>query len=81
MYQAVAFAEGFRAGHAAVIEFDTDGIPALPDVAVGDIQLRHICWPARPDLAAADAARLLTIGVRDWLDTFRPTALPNHRLA
>jgi hypothetical protein len=69
LYQAVAFAEGFRATRAAVIEFDSEGAAPICDVTVGDIRLRHFCWSAGSDVAPSEAGERLGTAIGRWLDS------------
>jgi hypothetical protein len=67
LYQAIAFATIYRTNHAAVIGFTRPGSQAPPPVAVGNIELRHIDWPAAPERTATGAAESLADEVRQWL--------------
>jgi hypothetical protein len=67
LYQAIAFAEGFQVTNAALIEFDLTAAPTPPDIAVGDIRLRHISWDCGADSLPSDAAHALVSDVSCWL--------------
>jgi 5-methylcytosine-specific restriction endonuclease McrBC regulatory subunit McrC len=67
LYQAIAFATGFRVQQAAIVTF-SKGQPAHQSLQVGDVTLSSICWPASPLLDARAAAAHLTADVRQWLE-------------
>ncbi|CAM3594254.1 McrC family protein [Nocardioides zeicaulis] len=66
LYQAVAFATGYRAPQALVITFTTGPGPR-PSLQVGDVRLTNLCWDARPGITCEEAADALTRDVRAWL--------------
>jgi 5-methylcytosine-specific restriction endonuclease McrBC regulatory subunit McrC len=72
LYQAVAFAVGFRVRNAAIIEFVMPDGQCLEPVSVGDIVVRHLCWPADPNVPAAIAADALATDFAKWLLSCRP---------
>jgi 5-methylcytosine-specific restriction enzyme subunit McrC len=68
LYQAVAFATGFRCAHAAVMGFRTpDEATHALRLQVGEVAVRHILWPAHADLLPGRAAELFLADVADWL--------------
>jgi 5-methylcytosine-specific restriction enzyme subunit McrC len=67
LYQAVAFAAGFRTLKAAVIGFTKVGHVTLPEVQVGDIAVSPLMWKAHPDLVPEDAATDLIAQMTSWL--------------
>ena len=70
LYQFVTFATGFRAWHAALINFRMPGTDPLPRLSVGDVRVAHLAWSAdqaRPPQAVAEEfAQRATL----WLDSF-----------
>ncbi len=66
LYQAVAFATGFRARQAAVIDFSAAST-AHPSLRVGDVIVTNLSWPASPALSADEASAVLVSSVREWL--------------
>lgn len=72
LYQAVAFATGFRTRNAAVISFSPSGT-VLPTLAVGDVRVENLAWQASADTEPSAAGDGLVEGVRRWLqDHARP---------
>ncbi|MDT0184323.1 hypothetical protein Q9S36_29425 [Microbacterium sp. ARD31] len=67
LYQAVAFATGFRMKRAAILTF-SKGQNAHAPLQVGDVLLSNFCWPADPSLGSQEAATRLVTDVRGWLD-------------
>jgi 5-methylcytosine-specific restriction enzyme subunit McrC len=67
LYEVVAFATGFGARRAAIIDFRSPGAARLDDVTFGDVEIRHIGWPLDVDLAPQDSARVVVDQVRAWL--------------
>jgi hypothetical protein len=68
LYQVVAFATAYRVAHAAIIEFERPGSRALPELLVGDVNVRHLIWPADDDLSPIEAASCIVTSIRGWLD-------------
>lgn len=66
LYQAVAFATGFRVEEAAIITFSKGQAGHAP-LQVGDVRLSNFCWPADSSLLPQAAARHLVAEVRQWL--------------
>lgn len=68
LYQAIAFATGFKTRHGLVVGFRTDpGVSALPALTVGDVQLHYVAWDASGSSSADTAAEQLCGQVRAWL--------------
>jgi len=60
LYQLVAFATGFHAPHAALVDFSA-GPAARETIRIGDVTVRHVAWPIDPAMSASDAhARFLS---------------------
>lgn len=55
LYQLVAFATGFRSGRAVLVHFRAEDADGLLDVRVGEIEVCAAAWPAREDIAPAEA--------------------------
>jgi hypothetical protein len=68
LYQAVAFATGYRVGQAAVFTFSSS-VPnqTLPCVRVGDVRLRAIAWDCSPETSPAAAAEAMVAEAASWL--------------
>lgn len=69
LYEVVAFATGFGARRAAIIDFCPAGAARLDDVTFGDVDVRHIGWPLDDNLSPREAAGSVVEQVRDWLAT------------
>jgi 5-methylcytosine-specific restriction enzyme subunit McrC len=69
LYQVVAFAAGFKTGHASLIAFRKPSQLALPPVHVGDIRVAQLSWPATPGLEPSEAAEDLGAQALDWVLT------------
>ena len=67
LYQAVAFAAGFRTQEAAVIGFAKVTSPPLPAVRVGEFGVTSFTWRALAAVAPSDAAAELIGDVTAWL--------------
>jgi hypothetical protein len=67
LYQAVAFAAGFRTLKAAVIGFSKIGNLTPPEVQVGDFAVSPLMWKAHPDLEPENAATDLIEQMTSWL--------------
>jgi len=67
LYQAVAFAAGYRTTRALVITFSPSG-EQLPTLNVGDIEVTNLTWDTSPRTSPDEAAELLTAAVRSWLE-------------
>jgi 5-methylcytosine-specific restriction endonuclease McrBC regulatory subunit McrC len=72
LYQAVAFAVGFRVRNGAIIEFLLPSGQSLEPVSVGDIVVTHLCWPADENVPAAVAAEALATDFAQWLQSCSP---------
>jgi len=70
-------ATGYHAAHAAIIEFSPRDFGFLADLHVGDVIVRHLCWPADGDLDSIAAAESLVASVQEWLTG----CLPSRSLA
>jgi hypothetical protein len=68
LYQAVAFATGFRVRKAAILTFSKVKV-AHPPLQVGDVRLSNLCWPADDSLTPIEAAARLVTDVRKWLES------------
>jgi 5-methylcytosine-specific restriction endonuclease McrBC regulatory subunit McrC len=66
LYQAVAFATGYRTERAAIVTFG-DPHSALAPLQVGDVTVTHLLWPNDARVAPAEAADTLAIQVASWL--------------
>jgi hypothetical protein len=69
LYQVVAFGTAYRVVDTAVIDFELPDAPKLPTVIVGDVNVRHIAWPADDQISPTNAAEALCAEVQEWLDT------------
>ena len=67
LYQAVAFATGYRTPFAAIVDFRVPDAPALPTVPVGDTTVVELSWPADPSLTPDEAAASLARLFSTWL--------------
>jgi 5-methylcytosine-specific restriction enzyme subunit McrC len=67
LYQAIAFAAGFRTIDAAIVNLGSLQAPSLPDVVAGNIRVRHLIWRADKELSADSAAAELGRQARNWL--------------
>jgi hypothetical protein len=76
LYQAVAFATGYRVAHAGVFGFtSTDSSP--PELQVGPVHLRAFTWLANETVAPETAEVKFVNEVRIWISVaaqLRPTA-------
>ncbi len=81
LYQAVAFAAGFEASEAAVIDFRQTTTTQLPKVQVGRIGVTEISWIADPELHAEGVADQLCRDVSQWLDSHAGPPVVRQRLA
>jgi McrBC 5-methylcytosine restriction system component len=72
LYQAAAFAAGFRVSRAAVIAFQTENGGNLPSVKVGDFEIRHFTWDAHADTAPEEAASQLINNIVSWIGMSSP---------
>jgi 5-methylcytosine-specific restriction enzyme subunit McrC len=68
LYQAVTFATGYHARHAAILEFAPADCACLGTLPVGDVTVRHLCWPADGQMSPEDAAACFVSSVGAWLD-------------
>lgn len=66
LYQAVAFATGFRAEKGAIITFSR-GKPHHAPLHVGEVTVSNFCWDAREGSSFDAAAETLGASVREWL--------------
>jgi 5-methylcytosine-specific restriction enzyme subunit McrC len=66
LYQAVAFATGYRVEHAGVFGFST-AASRPPAVQVGPVALRAFTWDARATTEPSVAAAELVLEARSWL--------------
>jgi 5-methylcytosine-specific restriction endonuclease McrBC regulatory subunit McrC len=67
LYQLVAFATGFRVGHALLVRFRDAAVPTCRDLTVGGVRASERTWPADPLIPAPTAAAQFVSGVRDWI--------------
>jgi 5-methylcytosine-specific restriction enzyme subunit McrC len=68
LYEVVAFATGFRASDAAIVDFQA-GAKSRPTVSVGGVTVRHVAWPTRdisPEAALADVAFEIVAWSNEW---------------
>jgi hypothetical protein len=70
LYQAIAFATGYRASGALVISFLTDSQQtAPPDLIVGNLPVTPLTWMASSDVTPQQACSTLIQQVERWLGT------------
>jgi McrBC 5-methylcytosine restriction system component len=67
LYQAVAFATGYRVSHAAIVAFSTAPEETPPAVKVGDVRLRPITWDCSPTTTPDHAAQSIVDQAAHWL--------------
>jgi hypothetical protein len=68
LYQAVAFATGFRSSHAAIFGFSEAASNPLPrSVKIGDVDTRAFTWISDPNLSPKHSESLLATQVSSWL--------------
>lgn len=67
LYQAVAFATGFRVSETAILTFST-GRASHVELNVGEVRVTNLCWPAVDSLTPQEAAADLARAARTWLD-------------
>lgn len=67
LYQAVAFATGFKASRAAVVSFALSEQPPPPTLQVGAVELRHFVWPTFAG-SPSEAGASLAEDVEAWLE-------------
>jgi 5-methylcytosine-specific restriction endonuclease McrBC regulatory subunit McrC len=70
LYQVVAFATGFRTVHAALLDFARPVGKVFPDVVIGDVRVRHLCWPTASGISPEAAAEDLAAQVLAWAATW-----------
>jgi 5-methylcytosine-specific restriction endonuclease McrBC regulatory subunit McrC len=74
LYQAVAFATGYRASGALVISFLTDSQQTqLPELIVGDLSVTPLTWMASSETSPRQALEMLLEQVEHWLEERLPT--------
>jgi 5-methylcytosine-specific restriction endonuclease McrBC regulatory subunit McrC len=70
LYQAIAFATGYRASGALVISFLTDAQQTeLPELIVGDLPVTSAAWMASTEVTPQQARGTLVEQVERWLET------------
>lgn len=67
LYQAVAFATGFKVKEAAIITFSKERAAHAP-LQVGDVRVSNFLWPADESMLPSEAATHLSSAVRTWLE-------------
>ncbi len=67
LYQITAFASGFRLTHGGLFGFVLDPSLSLPQLSVGEIELRAFLWNASSDVAPDLSAALLVAEARSWI--------------
>jgi 5-methylcytosine-specific restriction enzyme subunit McrC len=67
LYQIMTFAEGFRSRNGAILEFCRPGTSRPPSLQIGDIKVRHIGWPADPEVSPSVAEASMIDAMADWL--------------
>jgi 5-methylcytosine-specific restriction endonuclease McrBC regulatory subunit McrC len=67
LYQVHAFAGAYRSRHCALVGFRTPESKPLPPLAIGDVEVRELCWPADTELSPILAAQTLVKTGKDWL--------------
>jgi hypothetical protein len=66
LYQAVAFATGYRVPRAGVFGFTSSG-PSPPELQVGPVNLRAFTWLASEDITPETAQAKLVNETRTWI--------------
>ncbi len=66
LYEAAAFAAGYRVPQAVVALFAEPGTHPLPAVQIGDHLVRQVYWPADSSLSAEAARQQFAKQLRDW---------------
>ena len=69
LFQAVAFATGFRSEHAAIIGFRTTAAPPHRLLGIGQVNVQYVWWHADATLSASAACRDFLDDAEAWLRT------------
>ncbi len=81
LYQAIAFATGYRASGALVISFLTDPQQTkLPDLIVGNLPVTPLTWMASGEVTPQQACGTLVEQVERWLETRLGTESALHQI-
>lgn len=70
LYQLVAFATGFEAREAAMIEFVDERAATPPGIEIGRVRIAHLGWPATESVTPQAACQALVDQVDRWASSW-----------